>query len=158
MRTNRRQFLAGIGAAAPLGHLSAADAQVANDGLTRDYFADPGVKPFINAIGPYSSLGDAVMWPGVISSSISDIPGVATRVFISEGHAYELYLEFDWNPRRVRLTREQFVQALRDHDPSVEVRNFRFFGGRIHVSATVMDDGEDAAVGDVFRGILLAHV
>ena len=33
-----------------------------------DYFADLGVKPFINAIGPYSSLGGSQMWPEVIEA------------------------------------------------------------------------------------------
>jgi len=33
-----------------------------------DYFADLGVKPFINAIGPYSSLGGNEMWPEVIEA------------------------------------------------------------------------------------------
>ena len=35
---------------------------------TPDYFADLGVRPFINAIGPYSSLGGAAMWPEVIEA------------------------------------------------------------------------------------------
>jgi len=33
-----------------------------------DYFAELGVRPFINAIGPYSSLGGAEMWPEVIAA------------------------------------------------------------------------------------------
>ena len=92
-----------------------------------------------------------------IAAAISDIPGVTTRVFVAEGHANELYLEVDWDAKRIGLTREQFVRQLRDHDPSVEVRNFRFSGGSIHVSATVMDEGEDVIVGRVFRSILSAH-
>ena len=35
---------------------------------TPDYFANLGVRPFINAIGPYSSLGGAEMWPEVIDA------------------------------------------------------------------------------------------
>jgi len=95
---------------------------------------------------------------GVIAAAIGDIPGVTTTVFISEGHANELYLEVDWDRERIRLTPEEFVEALRNHDPSVEVRNFRFSGGRIHVSATVMDEGEDITVGQAFRDVLLTHV
>jgi L-seryl-tRNA(Ser) seleniumtransferase len=68
LQTNRRQFLAGIGAAAPLGQVSVAKAQVQGPLHTRDYFAKLGVRPFINAIGPYSSLGGAVMWPEVIEA------------------------------------------------------------------------------------------
>ena len=36
--------------------------------VTPDYFSDLGVRPFINAIGPYSSLGGAEMWPEVIEA------------------------------------------------------------------------------------------
>ncbi len=70
MKTNRRRFLAGLSAVAPLGSIMsqssmAADARAA---VTPDYFADLGVKPFINAIGPYSSLGGNEMWPEVIEA------------------------------------------------------------------------------------------
>ena len=67
MKTNRRHFLAGLGAAAPLSTLSQT-ARAAESPATPDYFADLGVRPFINAIGPYSSLGGAVMWPEVIDA------------------------------------------------------------------------------------------
>lgn len=67
MKTNRRQILAGLAVAAPLGKLSL-PASAAAVPATRDYFADLGVRPFINAIGPYSSLGGAVMWPEVIEA------------------------------------------------------------------------------------------
>ena len=83
MRSNRRQFLAGIGAAAPLGYCSATDAQGVEAGLSRDYFADLGVKPFINAIGPYSSLGGATMWPEVIDAMDY---AIRTKVRMSDLH------------------------------------------------------------------------
>ena len=37
-----------------------------------NYHRELGVKPFINAIGPYSSLGGEEMWPKVIDAM--DIP------------------------------------------------------------------------------------
>lgn len=67
MKTNRRHFLAGLSAAAPLSALSQT-VGAAEVPATPDYFADLGVRPFINAIGPYSSLGGAVMWPEVIDA------------------------------------------------------------------------------------------
>jgi len=56
-----------MGAAAPLASV-ALPAVAATAPATRDYFADLGVRPFINAIGPYSSLGGAVMWPEVVDA------------------------------------------------------------------------------------------
>ncbi len=92
-----------------------------------------------------------------IVSVLGDIPGVSAKTFIATGHAKEMYLDIDWDTDVVRLSRDDFVQALRDNDPSVEVRLFRFSGGRIHLSATVMNDGEDVIVGQVIRKVLLAH-
>lgn len=70
MKTNRRHFLAGLSALAPFSYF-APRSSIAAD-LTAspvpDYFADLGVKPFINAIGPYSSLGGSQMWPEVIEA------------------------------------------------------------------------------------------
>ncbi len=67
MKTSRRRFLAGLSALAPLGSIPIT-ASAAKAPATPDYFADLGVQPFINAIGPYSSLGGARMWPEVIEA------------------------------------------------------------------------------------------
>ncbi len=67
MKTNRRHFLASLGALAPLSSLSL-KASAVQAPTTPDYFADLGVRPFINAIGPYSALGGAEMWPEVIEA------------------------------------------------------------------------------------------
>ena len=93
----------------------------------------------------------------VIVNAIQDIPGVVTKVFINEGHAKELYLDIDWDADLIDLSRDNFVQALRDHSPSVEIRLMLFSGGRIQLSATVMDEGEDVIVGQIIRETLLAH-
>ena len=36
--------------------------------FARNYYEELGIKPFINAIGPYSSLGGEEMWPEVIEA------------------------------------------------------------------------------------------
>jgi len=67
MQTNRRRLLVALSAVAPFSyfvrHASASSARP-----VQDYFSDLGVKPFINAVGPYSSLGGAEMWPEVIEA------------------------------------------------------------------------------------------
>lgn len=67
---NRRKLVAALGSAAPLGFFSSSAPAAADldGGPQPDYFAQLGVKPFINAIGPYSSLGGAEMWPEVIEA------------------------------------------------------------------------------------------
>jgi len=90
-------------------------------------------------------------------AAIDDVSGVVTDVFVSEGHANELYLDIDWDTDIIKMNPQDLVQALRDHDPSVEVRALMFSGGRIQISATVMDEGEDEIVGQIIRRILLAN-
>ena len=92
-----------------------------------------------------------------IIDQIADLPGVTTRVFVSESETNELYLDIDWDTGIIRLDRQQFIDALRDETPAVEVRLLLFSRGRIHVSATVMDDGQDIIAGQVIRKVLLEH-
>lgn len=93
----------------------------------------------------------------VIVAAISDIPGVTTRIFVATGHARELYLDIDWDETIIGISRREFIQALRDHNPAVEIRLMLFSAGRIQLSATVMDDGEEVIVGEIIRKTLLAH-
>jgi L-seryl-tRNA(Ser) seleniumtransferase len=92
-----------------------------------------------------------------IIDRISDLPGVTTRVFVSESETNELYLDIDWDTSITKLDRQQFIDALRAETPAVEVRLLLFSGGRIHLSATVMDDGEDVIAGQVIRKVLQEH-
>lgn len=92
-----------------------------------------------------------------IIEQLADLPGITTNVFVSEGETNELYLDVDWDTDLVTLTRQEFVDALRDHTPAVEVRMMLFSGGRIHLSATVMDEGQDVIVGTIMRDILQSN-
>ena len=69
IQTNRRNFIRGLGIISPLSYVSlntiVADT---NEVQIPNYFKELGVEPFINAIGPYSSLGGAKMWPEVIEA------------------------------------------------------------------------------------------
>lgn len=92
-----------------------------------------------------------------IIAEIDAVAGVETRVFVSEGVANELYLDIDWDRNIVGMTPKEFVAALREHSPAVEVRMMLFSGGRIHLSATVMDEGQDVIAGRIIRKVLLAN-
>jgi len=76
---------------------------------------------------------------------------------VSESETNELYLDIDWNTDIIDLDRQQFIDALRAETPAVEVRLLLFSGGRIHLSATVMGDGQDVIAGQVIRKVLLGH-
>jgi len=92
-----------------------------------------------------------------IIEQLADVPSVSTKVFISAGHANELYLDIDWDEDVVKLNRQALVDALRENTPAIEIRLFLFSGGRIQLSATVMEDGQDIIVGQIIRDILHAH-
>lgn len=92
-----------------------------------------------------------------IIEQIADLPGVTARVFVSGSETNELYLDIDWDTGIIKLDRQQFIDALRAETPAVEVRLLLFSGGRIHLSATVMDDGQDVIAGQVIRKVLLEH-
>jgi len=66
-------------------------------------------------------------------------------------------LDVDWDTDIVKMSRPEFVEALREHTPAVEVRMMLFSAGCIHVSATVMDEGQDVIVGAIMRDVLKAH-
>ena len=90
-----------------------------------------------------------------IIDQISDIKSVKTRIFESETITNELYLDIDWDEKDIKLSKELFVDHLRKNSPSIEVRLLLFSQGRIHLSATVMNEGDDVIVGKVIRRVLL---
>ena len=92
-----------------------------------------------------------------IIGQIADLPGVNTNVFVSGSETNELYLDIGWDTDIIKLGNQQFIDALRDETPAVEVRLMLFSGGRIHLSATVMDDGQDVIAGQIIRKVLLEH-
>ena len=90
-----------------------------------------------------------------IIREIADVPGVTAEVFLSPGETNELYLDVDWDADVIGWTKADFIEALRGHSPAVEVRLPLFSGGRIHLSATVLAEGEDIEVGKILRKVLL---
>ena len=64
---NRRKFLKTVSAAPIMGALAATSATAA--GIAhRDYFAELGVKPFINAAGTYTALSASLMHPATMAA------------------------------------------------------------------------------------------
>ena len=93
-----------------------------------------------------------------IIDQISDIKSIKTNIFESETITNELYLDIDWDENIIKLSKELFVESLRKNSPSIEVRLLLFSHGRIHLSATVMNEGEDVIVGKAIRNVLLRFV
>ena len=64
---NRRKFLQAVSVAPMLGAASATSASAAGSGQ-RDYFAELGVKPFLNAAGTYTALSSSLMHPATMAA------------------------------------------------------------------------------------------
>ena len=64
---NRRKFLQTVSAAPVMGALAATSATAAGI-APRDYFAELGVKPFINAAGTYTALSSSLMHPATMAA------------------------------------------------------------------------------------------
>ncbi len=93
-----------------------------------------------------------------IARQLDDVPGVRTEIVSSKSETSELYLDVDWDQGLIPMSRPDFIRALREHEPAVEVRLPLFSGGRVHLSATVLGEGEAEIVGAVMREVLQAAV
>ena len=101
--------------------------------MSRDYYKELGVKPFINAAGAYSALGGARMRPQVVDA-----------------------IEVHWDVEQYKITPAAVKQALRDGDPSIEIRALFLSDGQIHLTATMLKDGEAEIVTSSLRNVLAA--
>jgi len=67
--TNRRSFLQTISSIPFLGGLLSPDVIAAAPArVSRDFFKELGVRPFINAAGTYTTLTASLMWPEVVEA------------------------------------------------------------------------------------------
>src|SRR6476646_7804075 len=65
---NRRNFLQGLSAMPLLGNVAQSAKPGAPSMVKRDYFAELGVRPFINAAGTYTTLTASLMAPEVMQA------------------------------------------------------------------------------------------
>lgn len=89
---------------------------------------------------------------------ILPVPGLKAEVIVDEGMVNELYLDLEWDQAQVNITIDEFIEALRSGSPSIEIRMLKFAGGRVHISSTVLADGQEITVGKRIRDVLMANV
>ena len=77
---------------------------------------------------------------------IEQLDGVTTRVQTPDFEAREPYIEVHWDKNRYPIDEPAVKQALRDGDPSIEIRALFLSGGRIELTATMLKTGEAAIV------------
>ncbi len=82
--------------------------------------------------------------------------GVATITRTPGAEAREPYIEVHWEADRYKSTPAEVKQALRDADPSIEIRALFLSGGQVHLTATMLKADEGDIVSACLKEILLA--
>ena len=90
-----------------------------------------------------------------MGATLSAIPGVQTEVLMPDAEAGEPYIEVRWDAGRYRITPAELKQALRHSKPSIEIRALFLSDGQIHLTATMLKEGEDKIVTSRVKEILL---
>ena len=81
-----------------------------------------------------------------ILSSVEDIPGVSGERFVPEIANEVPHVAIEWDPKRIVLTRQDFVEALRDGEPRIEVRPSDPGEPRLEIGVWMMEPGDHEIV------------
>jgi D-glucosaminate-6-phosphate ammonia-lyase len=91
-----------------------------------------------------------------MAADISKLQGVTTRTQVPNAEAREPYIEVHWDKQQYGIDEGQVKQALRDGEPSIEIRALFLSGGRLELTAAMLKDGEADVVArrvkDILRG------
>ena len=82
----------------------------------------------------------------VIEKSITGVRGVQTEKFIPEIANQVPHLAITWDPSALRLTKEDFVKALREGEPRIEIRPTFPTEPRLEIAVWMLQPGEDRIV------------
>ncbi len=88
--------------------------------------------------------------------NLSGVPGIDTVTRTPGAETGEPYIEVHWDADRYKTTPAEVKQALRDSDPSIEIRALFLSKGQIHLTATMLEEGEAEIVTARLEDILLA--
>ncbi len=91
-----------------------------------------------------------------MGSDLSTMPGVRTVTQTPGAEAREPYIAVHWDEAQYKTTPAEVKQALRDGDPSIEIRALFLSDGQIHLTATMLKDGEAEIVTSSLRNVLAA--
>ncbi|MBT5187921.1 MAG: selenocysteine synthase [Kordiimonadaceae bacterium] len=93
-----------------------------------------------------------------MSDQMKNVPSLKQNVIVDEGMVNELYLDLDWDRSIIKMSNEEFIQELKAGNPSIRFRALKFAGGRIHVSSTALDEGQEIIVGKRINEVLMNRV
>jgi len=82
----------------------------------------------------------------LIEKSVANIRGVQTEKFIPEIANQVPHLAIKWDSSALRLTKDDFVRALRDGEPRIEIRPTSPAEPRLEIAVWMLQPGEDRIV------------
>ena len=91
-----------------------------------------------------------------MGSDLSELQRVNTVTRTPGAEAREPYIEVRWDADLYKTTPADVKQALRDSNPSIEIRALFLSGGQIHLTATMLKAGEADIVTSRLKNVLLA--
>ena len=92
---------------------------------------------------------------GVIEQALKDIATLACERIVPPIANCVPHLLIDWDPKRVRLTREQLTKELANSDPPIAIGRVRGTGDKgVLISVFMLKEGEDQLVAERLRTIL----
>ena len=65
------------------------------------------------------------------------------------------YLSVDWDDGVYKISKEAFIQALRDGDPSVEIHELGLSRDEIHLATSMLLEGEETIAAEQVKKVLL---
>ncbi len=85
------------------------------------------------------------------------VPGVVAETSVPGAEAREPYIEVRWDAGAYDISPADIKQALRDGEPSIEVRALFLSGGQLHLTAVALKEGEAEIVTRRVTEILRDH-
>lgn len=82
----------------------------------------------------------------VISLALRGIPGITTEMFIPAISSRVPHLAIQWDPQSLNFSKSDFVEALRQGEPRIEVRPKPTTGTRLELSSWMLKAGEEVLV------------
>lgn len=89
-----------------------------------------------------------------ISRQITKVAGVTTACYVPDVANHVPTMRINWDPRKISLTPQQALAALKDSDPSI------ILGGSengLEMNSFMLEPGEDKVIAQTLAGVFRAH-
>ena len=93
-----------------------------------------------------------------MQASINELSGLNVSIHETTGGGErQPFIDVSWNASRYKLTKPEMKQELSDGEPSIEIRALHLAGGNINLTVSMVKEGEQYAIADRIKEILIAH-